>query len=437
MLRLLLSLVITAVGLLPTVFSIKFESHENTVGTFTLENNVQLTQTCKVSGHLIIEGDNQVPTNYKVIEKDNTDTYRLFTLQNNIARSYSGAPAVQGQQPTNTDAANGPKSLTLKYVLLRGGQTTSFADDDCEQDYYLYLANKDNAKHSACVGGLIMVSAGGPGLSADLTLDYVTLIVGTAREGGAIWVGVDPYGTYGTGRQGDASMKDAMKNGWDGGTWIVGDPVPQISIKHSKIHSTGTDSADTKVQRGGCIFIAGDAKLDIVETEFEKCHAIEEGGAIYTTASEKTSIQNSTFTSCESGNGGVIFATPWEKKPEYPNLGDLTILDSTFTSNKATGELHLFPMNFLMLNISDFLMLFFLEERRMKFCVRAFCFFESLCRLQSPQSLFFFPCASLFAHISTPPFSLSLCMFVLFFCCNRRWTCWKRRFSHLHGSETS
>merc|ERR1719162_2709453 len=134
-------------------------------------------------------------------------------------------------------------------------------------------------------------------------------------------------------------MKDAMKNGWDGGTWIVGDPVPKISIKHSKIHSTAADSTDTKVQRGGCIFIAGDAKLDIVETEFEKCYAIKEGGAIYTTASEKTSIQNSTFTSCESGNGGVIFATPWEKKPEYPNLGDLTILDSTFTSNKATGGL--------------------------------------------------------------------------------------------------
>ena len=350
---------ITAVGLFPTVFSAKFSSHENTVGTFTLDDSVQLTETCKVSGHLTIEGDNQVPANYKVIEKDNTDKYRLFTLQNNMVRSSSGAPGGMPSTPNTNDAANGEKSLTLKYVLLRGGQTSSFADDDCEQDHYLHETSKENAKSSVCVGGLIMVSAGGPGLSVDLTLDYVTLVVGTAREGGAIWVGVDPYGTYGTKRQGDASMKDAMKNGWDGGTWIVGDPVPKISIKHSKIHSTATDSTDTKVQRGGCIFIAGDAKLDIVETEFEKCYAIKEGGAIYTTASEKTSIKNSTFTSCESGTGGVIFATPWEKKPEYPNLGDVTILDSTFTSNKATGELQSFQVNFLMLNISDILMLFF------------------------------------------------------------------------------
>ena len=114
MLRLLLSLVITAVGLFPTVFSAKFSSHENTVGTFTLEDSVQLTETCKVSGHLTIEGDNQVPANYKVIEKDNTDKYRLFTLQNNMVRSSGGAPGGMPSTPNTNDAANGEKSLTLK-----------------------------------------------------------------------------------------------------------------------------------------------------------------------------------------------------------------------------------------------------------------------------------------------------------------------------------
>lgn len=110
-------------------------------------------------------------------------------------------------------------------------------------------------------------------------------------------------------------------------------PTPRLTVQrltfvHGKSPATGEDTA----QGGGAIYRDGDS-LTVIDSSFSNNHGPTTGqdvagGAIYAFGGGDTIIVGSVFSSNSASDGGAVGSLN----------GELTLIDSTFTNNAATGN---------------------------------------------------------------------------------------------------
>jgi hypothetical protein len=103
--------------------------------------------------------------------------------------------------------------------------------------------------------------------------------------------------------------------------------VQRLTFRDGMSEASGEDTADG----GGAIYRDG-GSLTVIDCDFEDNHAPETGqdlagGAIYAFGGGETVISGSTFTGNSASDGGAVGSLN----------GDLTVIDSAFSENAATG----------------------------------------------------------------------------------------------------
>ncbi|MEO8550598.1 MAG: choice-of-anchor Q domain-containing protein [Kofleriaceae bacterium] len=167
---------------------------------------------------------------------------------------------------------------------------------------------------AATVGGKLVFACG----SAPVTIT-VTSVITFAKE-----TVIDGGGTV-TLSGGDTTRIFYLDSDYNTATPRL--TVQRLSFAHGKSPATGVDTA----QGGGAIYRDG-GSLTVIDSTFSNNHGPVTGqdvagGAIYGFGGGETVIVGSVFSNNAASDGGAVGSLN----------ADLTILDSTFTNNQATG----------------------------------------------------------------------------------------------------
>ena len=278
---------------------------------------------------------------------------------------------------------NGDSDVTFENINLKGGKYSAadngggmYIDGASVTLTNVVFSDTATGKAGSNGGAIYVTNTGSLNISDSQFLNNGTLGGGGQRFGGAIYVNsgslsvtdtlfsgnksesADNLGFGGAVgiNAGSAIFKNVTFTGnstrlsgnSDGGAlWVGGSAEVTVS---------GSTFATNESMRGGAIYVSGNGKLTVSDTIFN-ANTAKDGGAIFTTRSPKAfSLTDVTFTNnTATGKGGAIFAevsdgnsalidnalfsgnTAADGGALYLGIGGITVNNSTFHGNSATG----------------------------------------------------------------------------------------------------